>query len=101
MVMNTKNGIHSLILGAAALMLLGWGQGARAQKNTNGSNPLLNKNVMINQLLDSQTPLDDTFRDESNQVVKFGDYLGKRPAILVMPFYRCAGACTMELDGLT
>lgn len=92
--------MRSLVLGAATLMLLCHGFVASAQKNTNGWNPLINKNVVINQLLDSQTPLDDTFRDENNREVKFGDYLGKRPAILVMPFYRCAGACTLELDGL-
>ncbi len=71
-----------------------------AQINSSGSNPMLNKNVWIDQRLGSQVPLDAEFRDENNKVVKFGDYLGKRPAILVLPFYKCAGACTLELDGV-
>jgi protein SCO1/2 len=71
-----------------------------AQINSNGTNPMLNNNVWIDQKLGAQVPLSAEFRDESNKVVRFGDFLGKRPAILVLPFYKCAGACTLELDGL-
>jgi protein SCO1/2 len=73
---------------------------AHGQLNSNGSNPMIDKNVWIEQRLGAQAPLDAQFCDEQNNVVKFGDYFGKRPAILVMPFYKCAGACTLELDGL-
>jgi protein SCO1/2 len=73
---------------------------ACAQINSNGTNPMLNKNVWIDQKLGSQVPIDAEFHDENNNVVKFGEFLGKRPAILVLPFYKCAGACTLELDGL-
>ncbi len=95
---------RNLILNAAsALVLIGLtGQfAANAQLNSNGSNPNLNKNVWIEQKLGAQVPLDAQFTDETNKQIKIGDYLGKRPAILVMPFYKCAGACTLELDGLT
>lgn len=68
--------------------------------NSFGPNPMAAKNVWMEQRLGAQTPLDAGFTDETNQPVKFGDLLGKRPAILVMPFYKCAGACTLELDGL-
>jgi len=56
--------------------------------------------VSIEQHLNAQVPLDIELRDESNQPVKFGDMLGKRPAILVFPFYRCAGSCIMEMEDL-
>ena len=56
--------------------------------------------VGIDQKLDQQAPLDTTFNDESGKPVKLGDYFGKQPVILVMPFYRCAGTCTLEMDGL-
>lgn len=73
---------------------------AAAQMNTNGSNPLVNKNVWIEQRLGAQVPMDVPFRDEQNKVVTFRSYLGSRPAILVLPFYKCAGQCTLEVDGL-
>jgi protein SCO1/2 len=58
------------------------------------------KNVGIDQKLNAQAPLDIKFRDETNQVVSLRDYLHGKPALLVLPFYRCAGACTLELDGM-
>ncbi len=88
------------VLAAAVISTVAFQSLANAQKNSNGANPMLNKNVWIDQKLGSQVPLDAEFRDENNKVVKFGDYLGKRPAILVLPFYKCAGTCTLELDGL-
>ncbi len=72
-----------------------------AQKNSQGTNPLVDKNVWIEQRLGAQTPQDVLFTDETGKQIKFGSYFGKRPAIMIMPFYRCAGACTLELDGLT
>ena len=28
------------------------------------------------------------------------DYFGKKPVLLVMPFYKCPGICTQELNGM-
>jgi len=56
--------------------------------------------VGIDQKLDQRVALDVPFKDETGKDVKLGDYFGKRPVILVMPFYRCAGTCTLEMDGL-
>lgn len=62
----------------------------------NGGQPT----VYIDQKLNAQVPLDTQLRDENNQPVKIGDFLGKRPAILVFPFYKCAGSCLLEMDDL-
>jgi len=88
------------LVGTAALVAL-VNIAALGQVNSNGSNPMINKNVWIEQKLGAQVPLSIPFTDEENHTVTFGDCLDKRPSILVMPFYRCAGACTLELDGLT
>jgi protein SCO1/2 len=57
--------------------------------------------VGIDQKLNAQAPLDTTFRDETGRTARFGDYFGgKKPVVLVMPFYKCTGTCTRMLDGM-
>ena len=56
--------------------------------------------VRVDQNLDSPLPLDRTFRDESGQIVPLGKYFGKRPVLMVMPFYRCTGTCVAMLNGV-
>jgi protein SCO1/2 len=57
-------------------------------------------NIGIDQKLDSQIPLDLTFTDQTGKQVKLGDYFGSKPVVLALPFYRCAGMCTLEMDGM-
>ena len=57
-------------------------------------------NIGIDQKLDAQVPLDLTFTDQTGKKVKLGDYFGSKPVVLALPFYRCAGMCTLELDGM-
>jgi len=56
--------------------------------------------VRFDQLLDSKVTLSNTFRDESGKTVSLADYAGKKPLVLVMPFYQCPGTCTAMLDGM-
>lgn len=55
--------------------------------------------VGIDQKLDSQVPLDLTFRDEAGQTVKLADYFGKRPVVLSLVYYECPMLCTQVLNG--
>ena len=66
-----------------------------------GSTPdeLLNQ-IGFDQKLDAQVPLDLSFRDEGGRVVRLGDELGGKPAILVLAYYECPNLCTMVLTGL-
>lgn len=57
-------------------------------------------NIGIDQKLDSQVPLDLSFTDQTGKQVKLGDYFGSKPVVLALPFYRCAGMCTLEMDGM-
>jgi len=58
------------------------------------------KDVSIEQRLDSQLPLDATFRDETGRSVKLGDYFGQRPVVLVLVYYDCPMLCTQILNGM-
>ncbi|HLJ54316.1 MAG TPA: SCO family protein [Chthonomonadaceae bacterium] len=87
------------LVGAAGILahpIAAGAQGLGAQVNVQ---PTPDR-VGIDQKLDQQVPLDVAFKDESGHDVKLGDYFGKHPVILVMPFYRCAGTCILEMDGL-
>lgn len=52
------------------------------------------------QNLGAQTPLDASFRDESGRAVRLGDYLGRRPAILVLGYAECPMLCSLVLNGV-
>lgn len=57
--------------------------------------------VSLDQKLNSQVPLDATFRDELGRTVRLRDYFHDRPVVLNMIFYKCPGVCMAELDGMT
>jgi protein SCO1/2 len=45
-------------------------------------------------------PSNATFLDQRGRVVTLGDYLGARPAILVLGWYGCSNLCSMVLQGV-
>ena len=99
--MKTKNfklGLAALaagiILGTSANPVL-----AQGKKMAVGERPPL-QDVTLEQRLDNAIPLDAKFTDENGQPVTLGKYFGKKPVVLVMPFYKCAGSCSLELDGM-
>lgn len=59
--------------------------GARAQ----GGKPDPLHDVSYEQRLDTQVPLDLTFKDEQGRTVQIGDYFGKQPVILQLSYYEC------------
>jgi protein SCO1 len=58
------------------------------------------KDVTIEQRLNTQLPLDATFRDEDGQTVPLGKYFGKRPVVLALVYYECPMLCTQILNGM-
>jgi len=48
----------------------------------------------------AQVSLDTAFRDEAGKTVPLRTWFGGKPVVLVMPFYKCPGVCTAELNGL-
>ncbi len=59
--------------------------------------PSLTKGVTIEQKLNSQLPLDLTFRNEANQPVALWKYFGDKPVILSLVYYTCPSLCPMSL----
>jgi protein SCO1/2 len=59
------------------------------------------ENVGIEQRLDAQVPPDLTFRDETGETVKLGDYFGHKPLILNLVYYNCTMLCGEALAGLS
>ncbi|MDB6111507.1 MAG: uncharacterized protein JWR69_3257 [Pedosphaera sp.] len=58
------------------------------------------KRIDFDQKLQQQVSTALQFRDETGKTVKLGDYLGKRPAILVLGYYGCPMLCTLVINGL-
>lgn len=85
----------SLLLAAALLPSL-----AAAEDETIQRLPGIEGDVRIEQRLDAQVPTDLVFRDENSQEVRLGDFLGQKPVILVLAYYRCPKLCTLVLNGL-
>ena len=63
--------------------------------------PAALQGVGIDQKLNSQLPLDAPFRDENGKIVRLGDLLNGKPAILTLVYYECPMLCTQVLNGLT
>jgi protein SCO1 len=92
---------------AAALILCCTSIGAFSQAMSKGiMSPPANvrppglKNVAVEQRLNEQIPPHLVFRDETGQMVRLGDYFGKRPMILNLVYYQCPMLCGEVLSGL-
>ncbi len=59
------------------------------------------KDIGIEQKLDSQLPLNLSFRDEQGKTVRLSDYFGKKPVVLALVYYTCPMLCNQILNGLT
>jgi protein SCO1/2 len=98
-----KNSLVSTICALAAAALVGpaHAQGLPGEGDYRPNTPInAAKDVRWDQKLDAQVALDTLFRDELGRSVPLGSYFGKRPVVLVLPFYRCPGICTAELNGM-
>jgi protein SCO1 len=63
--------------------------------------PAMVRGVGIDQNLNAQIPLELTFKDETGQVVRLGQYFRQKPVVLALVYYECPMLCDMVLNGLT
>ena len=63
--------------------------------------PMMVQGVGIDQNLNAQIPLELTFKDETGQVVRLGQYFREKPVVLALVYYECPGLCDLILNGLT
>lgn len=87
--------LASLLSGALTLLALSSGH---AQQNA-ADPPQILREVRIDQRLDHQLPLQLTFRDETGQTVRLGDFFKDKPVILSLVYYKCPMLCTLVLNG--
>ena len=62
--------------------------------------PDLLRQVGFEQRLHTAIPLELTFRDDTGQQVRLGEYFHAKPVILTLTYYRCPNLCTLVLNGL-
>jgi len=75
--------------------------GARPETGTVSTGlPAPLRDVKIEQKLNQQLPLDLTFRDESGNDVKLGQFFGHKPVVLAFVYYACPMLCTQVLNGM-
>jgi len=97
-----------VLLAAACIASAQPGQPAPAQpsysmqdSNLRPALPGALQGVGIDQKLDTQVPLDLTFRDEAGRTVPLSTYFqGKKPVILALVYYECPMLCTQILNDL-
>lgn len=56
--------------------------------------------VRFEQRLDEQVPLGLTFRNENDQPVELGQYVGDKPVILALSYFECETLCPLVRQGL-
>jgi protein SCO1 len=56
--------------------------------------------IRFDQKLNSRVGTNLLFRDESGRSVQLGDYLGRKPVILVLGYYKCPMLCSLVLNGM-
>ena len=96
------------LLAAALCIYAQPGQPAPAQQsyslqdaNLKPALPGALKGVGIDQKLDSQIPLNLTFKDEAGRDVPLSTYFAsKKPVVLALVYYRCPMLCSEILNGL-
>src|SRR5260370_5407052 len=62
--------------------------------------PAMVRGVGIDQNLNGQVPLELTFKDDTGQTVRLGQYFVKKPVVLALVYYECPMLCDMVLNGL-
>ncbi len=92
-----RDGTRSLIF---AFCLLPFAFCLHVQAQPASMRPPVLKDVGIDQLLNSQVPLDLEFKDETGRTVKLAEYFKDKPVILSLVYYDCPQLCTQVLTGL-
>jgi protein SCO1 len=89
----------SIVCAGLALTLLGLGPGAAFAQQY--GLPAMVRGVGIDQNLNAQIPIELTFKDETGQTVRLGQYFRQKPVVLALVYYECPMLCNMVLNGLS
>jgi protein SCO1/2 len=100
------NGLRYLTASTGLALLLAGAASASAASVSSSSivpsseMPGVLKSVGYDQRIGEKVPLDVPWRDEHGRAVTLGDYLGHKPAVLVMAYYHCPMLCDLVLQGV-
>jgi len=84
----------------AVLAVLGLATASAVHAHDNDKRPAALRDVAFDQKLNQQLPLGLNLRDSSGQVVRLGEYFGRKPVLLNFVYYRCRELCPLLSDGL-
>ncbi len=88
------------LIAGAIVAALASSAGAQQLGIPAASVPAIMQGVSIDQNLNAQIPLDLTFKDETGQTVRLGQYFRGKPVVLALVYYECPGLCDLILNGL-
>jgi protein SCO1 len=97
--------VAGLLLFAFCLLAAATARGQYAQPPVGpvptGNSTEVLKKVGIEQKLNSQIPLDLSFRDEAGREVRLGEYFRNgKPVVLTLVYYECPMLCNQVLNGV-
>ncbi|HVV00867.1 MAG TPA: hypothetical protein VHH88_05860, partial [Verrucomicrobiae bacterium] len=98
-----SRGVIVLLVLCAMVAAFSPGANAVAADAQAAPRPLLDsdlKAIRFDQNLNGRVSPDLRFVDETGRNVRLGDYLGKKPVILVPGYYKCPMLCTLVFNGL-
>lgn len=95
--------IRAAALILVALLALGraapaWAHDEQPQQGGNGTVSI--RDVGFDPHMGTAVSPDLSFRDESGQTVRLGDYFGQRPVLLTLNYYNCQNLCPLILQSL-
>ena len=99
--MRLRAKVAAAISAWSCIAMLAIAQPQRPSPAPNSSmKPAMLKDTRIEQKLNTQLPLELTFRNESGETGPLGRYFRNKPVILALVYYECPMLCNMTLNGL-
>src|SRR5688572_26042780 len=89
-----------LLIGAAAVVLFAAGFAQKIGTGNVDPEIVPSRDLKFEQRLDSQIPLDAHFVDNKGNDVSLGDYVGDKPIVMGLIYYKCPSLCNQVLNGL-
>jgi len=90
-----------LVLALLALNLALPAAAVHAQQTDHASEEQILNQVSFDQNLNAAMPVDVPMIDEQGRSVTLGQFIGKKPAIMVFTYYDCPNLCPLILHGLS
>jgi protein SCO1 len=98
--MNVSFGVRRQSAATTALLILGFSLLSVPCANAQSLTETQLSSITIDQKLGATVSKNLWFRDETGRDVQLGDYLSKKPVVLVLGYYQCPMLCNATLNGM-